>query len=880
MNHWLDCIRAFLHDPPDKALDIRGHEQRTCESLAAALNIPEAEARAQVHKQADWLAAACERLPLPKGTLWLNNQPMPDGEQRFNRIPPEELRRTHPTSGESLSLHLTQARAQAARQTATIQHLAQANADYRLRALALWRLLPAALGDHLAALPGDTRLTDHSIIDHADAAMAACAALRHEDGNSKAEAEASLLVFSLGPVQSFIVQGRSLRDLWTGSYLLSWLTSAAMRPILEQLGPWAVTSPGLRGNPLTDLWLEGQKIRTADGAEFKANGDDLRWAGLPNTFTALVPTQQAEAMAEAVKKVCHAEWKRITDAVHGRLHDAWGDDGWDLHWQAQCDQVWDVRTVTLPVVAVTDSASIGAATKTLRATCQRLLGELPQPVVDAGDIAEKLQKAGLAPGYVTPEGQGLWMLANNLAQRLMAADKTARHVPPAADPKDTCEKCSLFSGFAVMGPNGDTAANKKWWAQQRPVPLVGQVRSSERLSAPGLVKRYAFGAYFRDLLGRDAFPDTRAVAFGHWLAEFKRNVPDGNLHWENWRALVAGINRRSGDEFESEWTAHELLDPGQLSAITWVHPAANEQVVKDELHHAQGKRTSLLIGPAKKAHLPEPRPYYAVLVADGDHMGKFLRGEKGPRFDQAYHPWMVERLKELGVNLTGIRPQGMAAQLAFSRGLSEFTRAAGHSIDRHHGTCVYAGGDDVLAVLPVATALLAAHELSQNFRAYVPGATLSAGIAIVHCQEDLRVAIAEARNAEQLAKSTRNALGCHIVRRSGETTTALAPWEVVLDWHKAATLLASRSPRWVHHLQSEREALLEMPKEALWARIRHHLLHGEEGQRQAKQLGTLFDQIRTAWGDSRDSGHFLTWCEHAAWLARFYPTTPANEATS
>lgn len=877
--HWLDCIRAFLHDPPDKALDVKGHEQRAQRYQNAAFDVPGDPVRAGATKPADWLAAAIERLPLPRGTLRdCDGNPLdPVLEQPFNRIPRENLERTSPINGASLTNATTVFRqaqdlssAIIDQRAARIQSLAQANPDPRLRALALWRLLPETL-PHVCALPGDTRLTDHSIIDHADAAMSACAALR-EGG------KASLLVFSVGPVQAFIVQGRSLRDLWTGSYLLSWLTAAAMRPILERLGPWAITSPGLRGNTLTDHWLEGQGLHRGDGSPFTASRPDLRWAGLPNTFTALVPTAQADDLVAAVRKACFAEWDRICASVHAELRSSWGNDGWDLHWEAQCQQVWDVRAVTLPFLSVTDSGSVPAATKHLRELAQNLLGDLPQPVVDVSRIAECLQKANLAPGYVTPDSQGLWMLANDLAQRLMAADKTARQVPPHAHPEDSREKCVLFPGFAVMGPNGDTNANKAWWRGLKPVRLAGMVKTSERLSAPGLVKRYAFGAYFADLLGRDAFRDTRSIAFGHWLAEFKRRVPDGTLHWENWRKVVAGINYRAADELEAEWTAHELLDPGQMSAITWVHPAADETMVRKELQHAQRKRQDLLISRAKEVHLPEPKPYYAILVADGDHMGKYLRGESGPTFEQAYHPWMVEKLRDIGADLSRVRPQGMAAQLAFSGALSDFTRKAGETIAKHHGTCVYAGGDDVLAVLPVATALLAAKELAHDFSTYVPGATLSAGLAIVHCQEDLRSAIGEARQAEQLAKSTRNALGCRIARRSGDTTEALAPWALIPDWHRMSTLLASRSDRWIHHLEAERDSLKDLPREALWARIRHHLLHGEEGQRQAKDLGTLFDQVRTAWGDSGDASDFLTWCQHAAWLAKFHPTTPATES--
>ena len=48
------------------------------------------------------------------------------------------------------------------------------------------------------------------------------------------DGDLAFLSFSLGPVQSFIASARTVRDLWTGSYLLSFLTFEAMRPILEK----------------------------------------------------------------------------------------------------------------------------------------------------------------------------------------------------------------------------------------------------------------------------------------------------------------------------------------------------------------------------------------------------------------------------------------------------------------------------------------------------------------------------------------------------------------------------------------------------------------------------------------------------------------------
>src|SRR5713226_4390274 len=50
------------------------------------------------------------------------------------------------------------------------------------------------------------------------------------EGNTMTQ-QRYMLIFSLGPVQSFIVQARKTRDLWLGSYLLAKLMEAAMKEI-------------------------------------------------------------------------------------------------------------------------------------------------------------------------------------------------------------------------------------------------------------------------------------------------------------------------------------------------------------------------------------------------------------------------------------------------------------------------------------------------------------------------------------------------------------------------------------------------------------------------------------------------------------------------
>lgn len=138
--------------------------------------------------------------------------------------------------------------------------------------------------------------------------------------------------------------------------------------------------------------------------------------------------------------------------------------------------------------------------------------------------------------------------------------------------------------------------------------------------------------------------------------------------------------------------------------------------------------------------------YFAILSADGDHMGARLSALATP--DQ---------------------------HRVFSRTLDEFARAAKDVVNNHHGQLVYAGGDDVLAFLPVPFVLGCATELAEQFAA-VTGGTLSAGVAIVHYKEPLSLGLRRARAAEATAKITRNALAVALYKRGGTPTVYSESW--------------------------------------------------------------------------------------------------------
>lgn len=158
-------------------------------------------------------------------------------------------------------------------------------------------------------------------------------------------------------------------------------------------------------------------------------------------------------------------------------------------------------------------------------------------------------------------------------------------------------------------------------------------------------------------------------------------------------------------------------------------------------------------------------PHYALLLADGDDMGR-----------------TIDAL------------QTSEQHRSFSQRLSEFAAIANERIGSHSGAPIYVGGDDILAYLPLHTALACVSELDAEFRATLrdfayqrDGAmrspTLSGALVIAHHLTPLSDVLETARGAEKKAKAVKgkNALTIVLSKRGGADRTAVAPLGELLD---------------------------------------------------------------------------------------------------
>ncbi len=888
-------LLSLLHDPPDKALKIQGHETRACQYASAVLGKSVNPNNLKAHHE-DQLASAIERLPMPTAGK--------NGERAVGPVD-EKLKVVHPLSGEEREVAVAQLDPDVLTQAAS--ELVKGLESDQKKFFALWRLWKEKLYSvhpSYGHLPADTRVPDHTIWNHLDITAGLTPAVADAKGGA-------FLSFQIGPVQGFIASARTVRDLWSGSMILSYLTFCGLLPIVKALGPTALVYPSLRGIPFLDLWLCDTMLPEAEldpGLEAKKS------PCLPNKFVAVVPYgvdgETAKQLAEQCVKGAQSGWEEIAKAVHKVLNDKWEDEfpGWDDLWDSQIDNFWHITTSVLPWREVDDDQ-----------LAKLLTGRTKFETADSKD-PEEFQScrnvralADLIPESDTPKYSqrvaGQWQYRLELSAKMMAAQRAIRHIPNhTASNQAVPPKCSLMGSFEQMGPAGLNDSANFWKEARTLLGSVGGVRLGERdrLCAISLVKRFCGPAFFTNALKiRDnagaldhrklRFNDTATIASAVWLQHATQKL--------NLNALDPKLVRTKYDRWSGQW-------------LHW--SAANQ----DEEDVCPTEVWKLIEKARHPDNLGKPPAYYAILMMDGDEMGKWLKGEKSPRLEQVIHPAIRDdyyRKLQATTNLEEIlqtrKPVGPTLHAAISQALADFSlHAVPEIVARYHGTLIYAGGDDVLVLLPTTTAMECARDLRLAFRGEFqqdcgtptgyyktnngkellmmgPTATVSAGLAIVHYKEDLRFALRQAREAESNAKKAgRDALEIRVCRRSGEHSSALCPWQFarnVDDWVQA--FIKGASDRWAYHLRGELPTLEAMPHEAMAAEIRRQVNRAALDTRvllspkDAKQAGSVIAEAFRTYRNTKRPGnpetprfdndgealnHFFTLCQTASFMAR------------
>jgi CRISPR-associated protein Cmr2 len=285
---------------------------------------------------------------------------------------------------------------------------------------------------------------------------------------------------------------------------------------------------------------------------------------------------------------------------------------------------------------------------------------------------------------------------------------------------------------------------------------------AERLSGVDLLKRKGS---FQSASG---FPSTSHMAAISFLQRLKAmNAAQKTKIQEKWNEYIKGIKNIPGlhiEEVPKKYAAGidaiigdcdgSLLFGERL--VDMVDTGYNKESMTAKLKPAQEALQRFF--DEVKVH---PNPYYAILRADGDRMGRVIDNQA---------------------------EQGEKQHQALSKALSTFAGSVrGIVEEKYQGALVYAGGDDVLALMPLHTVLQCAKELADNFCQALNefkddngnSSTLSVGIVIVHHLHSLQDALRLAREAEDRAKkvSGKDALAITISKRSGDDYAIADKWD-------------------------------------------------------------------------------------------------------
>ncbi|MCL4685852.1 type III-B CRISPR-associated protein Cas10/Cmr2 [Myxococcota bacterium] len=349
-----------------------------------------------------------------------------------------------------------------------------------------------------------------------------------------------------------------------------------------------------------------------------------------------------------------------------------------------------------------------------------------------------------------------------------------------------------------------------------------RVADGEQLDAVGLVKR-AGGE-------PDQFVPVINVALASWLERASRGAPS-ELDALKQACSNAGVSRVARTDLPC--VQPFAFDGSVLFPNRW-RSVFDEHRFQADSDAWGGQHVRPLF-----RKLPEPYPYVACLVADGDRMGRAIDG--------------------LG---------SADAHRAFSKALAGFAGATRKVVEQQHrGVLVYAGGDDVLAFVSLPEALGCADDLRKAFESAMATAcasltadqhpTLSIGLGIGHVMESMGHLLTFGRQAEREAKRDRNALAILVDKRSGGTRTWSAQWgtEPVRLLNKAAALLRDRIPsRKVYEIAS---ILSRLPKpdnasDDGWARVlalevKRALSRGEGAGLRPEEVGLALDP-KTGYG--------------------------------
>lgn len=820
-------IEAFLHDPIQKPLTLM-RTSETHEAIAKRLSdylgISEVKNSALI-KRADWIASSVDRLDIKDESVSTKENeievrsPFCESKLELGKLETEEIPKLNQAIEE------------------VFQEIGSVHTDKELYWL-LWRSLNdkvkaklenkgfAELSKKWELIPADTRIPDHSLWNHLKTTMAFAPCMETKD-------KPAFLLFTIGPVQSFISTARKTQDLWMGSFILSYLSFRAMESVFSEFGADSIVFPELLEQPLMDWWLK--KEFKDIFASLPLNEEELKTPTLSNKFLAILPNSQVEEVAKKCKEAVKTAFEEIVEFVKTKNDFLNYTEFLACLWEEQKNDFLEMFYVVLPW------EKTGEELIEIWKDFEPEKSEYYTELLKAKNYESAESKLGLVYG-----------LYHNFCEKALGSRKSLRNFEQKKENSFKCSLCGEREALHEDEKDGNKSTKKFW--EQLAFSDRKNFKKSEMLCSICVSKRLALD-FFKEKFGfKTSFPSTHEIAFTNVKKEISEKDFSqllGNIKNLGERKIIANSTTvpklKLKNEFLSNLNA-EFLDLNFYTKKNFEEEGLNWNTE--------------LVGKIKKdlKKLKETTPYYAVLAMDGDKMGEWLSGERTLEWQNSVHSVVLEQMKDnknFNEVLKGKRVVTASYHGMISTALKNFALHLVREVveKQHYGKLIYSGGDDVLAFLPLSEFF----EVMRKLRFYFSGnvkilqhsdkgykellakgekfkvgksygnswveldgkilqtlghnATASVGVAIAHQRTNLAYVLREARSAEKLAKNSgRNKFAIKVLKRSGELSTTVQPWnftefdtvndfvKIILNEIKDGKLTNS----WIYQLREEK----------------------------------------------------------------------------
>ncbi len=346
-------------------------------------------------------------------------------------------------------------------------------------------------------------------------------------------------------------------------------------------------------------------------------------------------------------------------------------------------------------------------------------------------------------------------------------------------------KCMVMDGWQELSGEPRPGTNvKNFWNSLRNLDNTGikaDLAISEQLCGLAYVKR-RFVRHFETFATTlesgltlkgwkltPAIPSVSYIAAVHWLENLITNSNISEL--ESIYELAQGVNGNH-DEYES-----------RIQCLT--------ELTKDKSKGAIAKKIISLDGNLFFDHVLEHAERYGYPVMEAEKFQKYINNLKqnNEKLNEPLSPFYAVLLMDgdsLGVHMSKVENA-----VPISNALNKFTGSVPALVEQHNGYLIYAGGDDVLALLPLEDALTCAAAVKalylkcfEEYPLITTTTTISAAVEFAHIKMPLTKVLRDAHNLlDDVAKEAtgRDAIAVRVWKPGGMTLQWAQPWSIALE---------------------------------------------------------------------------------------------------